>query len=116
MASFEMIYDEDEDVLEATFASFDENFARTIPLNDLIVLHTDTGVVTGWGITLYDYSTLLHVSETDLGGLTLLTQPDRDRLFAVIAKPPVSLFLEVLDRIDLRARVLAPSLEAILSA
>ena len=42
MASFELIYEAEEDVLEVTFAVFDENFARTIPLNDNIILYTDT--------------------------------------------------------------------------
>src|SRR5579884_2951952 len=80
MPSFEMIYEEDEDVLEVTFEMFDENFARTIPLNDNIVLYTDTTVSLAWGVTFYSYARLLQVSETHLDGLRPLPEADVRRL------------------------------------
>jgi hypothetical protein len=65
MATFEMTYDEVEDVLEVTFAAFDERFSRTVALNDHIFLFTDLSFQTVWGLTFYSYSRLLGVSETD---------------------------------------------------
>ena len=114
MPSFELIYEEDEDVLEVTFEIFDENFARAIPLNEEIVLHTDTQIAVAWGITFYSYAKLLQVSETDLDGLRPLDEANRNRLFAVIAQPPISHFLALLDTEQLRAEVKAPRLQDLL--
>jgi hypothetical protein len=114
MASFELIYEEDEDVLEVTFASFDEHFARAIPLNENIIVHTDTAVAVAWGITFYDYAKLLQVSETHLDGLHAFEEVDRQRLFRVIVMPPLCYFLQLLEPAELRALVKAPRLDDLL--
>ena len=114
MPSFEMIYEEDEDVLEATFAFFDEHFARAIALNDAIVLHTDSNVTATYGVTFYSYTRLLGVSETHLDGLRPLPEVDARRVLSLLALPPASFFLEVIDPGDLRARVKAPNLHDLL--
>jgi hypothetical protein len=114
MASFELIYEEDEDVLEVTFATFDENFARAITLNDNIVLHTDTGLRTAWGLTLYSYAQLLQVSETHLDGLRPLNGQQLQQLLRILATPPVSCFLQMIAIGELRALVKAPNLEQLL--
>ena len=114
MPSFEVIYEEEDDVLEVTFATFDEHFARTIPLNDSITLYTDSAVSIAWGLTFYEYSQLLQVTETHLDALTPLDEPNRNRLFSVLVKPPASLFLEILDTEGLRALVKAPRLQDLL--
>ena len=111
MPSFEVIYEEDEDVLEVTFATFDEHFARTIPLNDSIVLYTDTSVSHAWGITFYEYARLMQVTETHLDALEALDEANRNRLFSVLVKAPASYFLEILDTEGLRALVKAPRLQ-----
>jgi|SRR5579862_311967 len=116
VASFELAYDEDEDVLEATFAAFDEHFARTIVLNDNIVLYTDTAFSAAWGLTFYSYGQLLQVSETHLDGLNALDEPEAYRLLGVIGRAPVSLFLQILDSAGLRALVKAPGLESLLQS
>lgn len=115
MPSFEMIYEEEEDVLEVTFEMFDEHFARTIPLNDNILLYTDSSVVRAWGVTFYSYQQLLQVSETHLDGLRPLPESDARRLLALLQDPPVSHFLDLLDASDLRALVKAPHLQSLLS-
>jgi hypothetical protein len=113
VASFELAYDEDEDVLEVTFAAFDEHFARTLVLNDNIVLYSDTSFSVAWGLTFYSYGQLLQVSETHLDGLNTLDEPDAHRLLRIIDRPPVSLFLQILDSTGLRALVKAPGLESL---
>ena len=114
MASFELIYEEEEDVLEVTFALFDEHFARVISLNDNIMLHTDTGMSVAWGLTLYSYRQLLQVSETHLDGLRPLDPAALRAVLRVIAVPPLSLFLEMLDVEGLRALVKAPDFTSLL--
>lgn len=111
MPSFELIYEQEEDVLEVTFAVFDENFARAIALNDEIVLYTDTQIATAWGLTFYSYGQLLQSAETDLDGLQPLDQANRNRLFTLLSRPPASYFLTLLDTEQLRAQVLAPRLQ-----
>ncbi len=115
MASFELIYEEDEDVLEATFEVFDEHFARAISLNDAILLHTDTSGSAAWGITFYNYARLLQVSETHLDGLLPLPEGDVRRVLHLLSVPPISHFLEILDVGELRALVKAPRLEDLLN-
>lgn len=111
MASFELIFEADEDVLEVTFEAFDESFARTIALNDSIQLYTDLMFQSVWGLTFYDYSQLLQVSETHLDGLTALEESDRRRLLTLLSAPPASHFLRVSHPGELRALVLSPSLK-----
>jgi hypothetical protein len=110
MPSFEMLYDEEEDALEITFATFDESFARTIALNDNIVIYTDLSLTSAWGVSFYSYTRLLQVSETHLDGLRPLPEADARRLLALVHSFPLSLFLEPVDPGDLRARVKAPGL------
>src|SRR5581483_768569 len=114
MPSFELIYEEDEDVLEATFEVFDEHFARAIPLNDAILLHTDLSLSVAWGITFYNYTRLLQVSETHLDGLRPLPEADARRVLNLLSLPPIVSFLELLDPGDLRALVKAPHLQDLL--
>lgn len=116
VASFELAYDEDEDVLEVTFEAFDEHFARTIVLNDNIVLYTDTAFTSAWGLSFYSYGQLLQVSETHLDGLGALEEADALRLRRVLGRPPISLFLQLLDATGYRALVKAPGLHPLLEA
>src|SRR5205085_6933227 len=69
MASFELSYDAEEDVLEATFEVFDERFVHALALNDHVFVFSDPGVQAAWVLTLYTYSRLLEVSETEFTGL-----------------------------------------------
>jgi hypothetical protein len=108
MTSFELIYEADEDVLEVTFDVVDENFSRAITLNQEIVLHTDSQIANAWGLTFYSYGSLLKVTETHLHELVPLDEPNRNRILALIARPPISHFLELLDTDELRALVKAP--------
>jgi hypothetical protein len=111
MASFELIFEAEEDVLEVTFEAFDESFARTIALNDNILLYTDVMFQSVWGLTFYSYSQLLQVSETHLDGLAPLEEADRLRMLALLTVPPASQFLNVFHPGELRALVLSPSLK-----
>ena len=114
MPSFELIYEEEDDVLEATFEVFDEHCARASALNDSILIHTDLAVSVAWGITFYSYARLLQVSETHLDGLRPLPEADARRALNLLTLPPISYFLEVLDPGDLRALVKAPHLQDLL--
>jgi hypothetical protein len=114
MPSFDLTYDFDEDVLEVTFAVFDENFSRSISLNDHIFLFTDLGLQTVWGITFYSYSRLLGVSETDLSGLRELEEQYSSAILSLLSTPPASHFFKVTDTEALIARINAPSLHALI--
>ena len=59
MASYELIYEADEDVLEVTFDVVDENFSRAIALNQEIVIHTDSQMATAWLASLRRWPRLL---------------------------------------------------------
>jgi hypothetical protein len=108
MSSFELIYEADEDVLEVTFDVVDENFSRAIALNQEVVIHTDLQISNAWGLTFYSYAKLLQVTETHLHELAPLDEANRNRILSIIARPPISYFLELLDTDDLRALVKAP--------
>jgi hypothetical protein len=114
MASFEMAYDADEDVLEVTFAVYDERFSNTLTLNDNILLFTDPGLSTVWGITLYEYSRLLGVSETEFTNLRDLPDNQIEAILSLLSAPPASLFFDVTDPEGLIARVSAPGLQALI--
>lgn len=103
-----MIYDGTEDVLEVTFETVDENFSRSIPLNEEIVLHTDANVANAWGLTLYNYAQLLQVTETHLDAITSLDAANVQKLLRILASEPISHFLNILDTESLRALVKAP--------
>jgi hypothetical protein len=108
MYSFEMVYDDTEDVLEVTFDSVDENFSRSVALSEEIVLHTDANVASGWGLTIYSYSHLLQVGETDLHDLANVDEPYRSKIVKIINSAPISRFLNITDLEAFRARILAP--------
>ena len=113
MASFDLSYDADDDVLEVTFALFDEHFARTIPLNDHVVVYSDLSMRTIWGITLYSYSQLLKVGETEMTDLRALTEQQCESILTMLERAPASRFLEVLDHGELVARIGAPGIETL---
>lgn len=114
MASFDLYYEEGEDVLEVMFATFDESFARTISLNERIELLTDTNFAAGWGLRFYGYATLLQVSEIDLDGLEPFATADRNQVIRVLSVPPVSHFLELLDSEARRALIKSPGLQELI--
>jgi hypothetical protein len=115
MPSFEMQYDEDEDVLEVTFAVFDEHFARTIPLNDHIFVFSDLGFGAVWGLTFYSYSRLLGVSETEFTGLRDLGEDQVSSILAMLSRAPASYFFDLTDPESLIARIASPDLEKLIS-
>ena len=94
MASFEMRYDEEEDVLEVTFNVFDEAFAHTVALNDHIFLFTDLGLQAVWGLTFYSFSRLLGVSETEFTALKELSDRRVDSILALLSNPPAACFFD----------------------
>ena len=116
MASFEIIYEAEEDTLEVTFAAFDEHFARAIPLNDNITLHTNTEFTSAWGMTFYSYAQLLQVNETFLEGLRELPDETMRRVLSLLNAPPASFFLQVLKADELRAQIKAPGLAQLIES
>lgn len=114
MSGFDLSYDGDDDVLEVAFEIFDEQFSRTVTLNDNILLFTDLSGRAVWGLTLYDYARLLQVGETVFTALGTLSEEQREDLLALIVEPPVSLFLDLIDSEALIARVLSPNLGSLI--
>ena len=114
MGSFDITYDADDDFLEVTFAIFDENTSRTVPLSDHVFLFADLSLQNLWGLSIYSYARLLEVSETELTGLRGLPQPQVDAVFALLSRPPASFFFDVTDPNGLIARVSAPSIHPLI--
>lgn len=114
MASFELIYEEEEDALEVTFAAFDEHFARTITLNDNITLHTNMEFTAAWGLSFYSYAQMLQVNETFLEGLRELPDDMMRSVLALLNQPPTSFFLQVLKAEELRAQIKSPNLSELI--
>jgi hypothetical protein len=112
MSSFEMQYDEDEDVLEVTFAEFDEKFAHTIGLNDHIFVFADLMLGAVWGLTFYSFSRLLGVSETEFTALKDLGDERVDACLALLSSPPASYFFDLTNPEALVARIRTPTIEA----
>lgn len=113
MASFEMSYDAEEDVLEVTFAVYDERFVRTLPLNDHVIVFADLSLRGIWGLTFYSYARLLGVSETELTGLKDLPDEQVTAVLSLLAAPPAAHFLDLTDPEGLIARVTAPNLQTL---
>jgi hypothetical protein len=111
MPSFELRYDEDNDVLEVTFASPDERLARSFALNDHIFLYADPSFNILAGMAFYNYSSLLLVSETELTELAGLSEAQRQACLNLLLDRPASLFFDLTDPDQLIARVIAPDLE-----
>lgn len=114
MPSFDLTYDAEEDVLEVTFGLYDENMAKTIPLNDNIFLFSDLTLQTVWGISFYSYSKLLQVSETELDALRDIPDRQRDLVLRLLARAPASLFFDITYPDALIARLAAPSLHSLI--
>jgi hypothetical protein len=114
MGYLDLAYDPDEDVLEVTFSVFDEQFARTVTLNDHIFLFTDLSTQKAWGLTFYSYRHLLGVSETEFTALKDLPQDQVGTVLAVLSQYPASEFFDLTDPDGLIARVLAPRLTSLL--
>jgi hypothetical protein len=114
MGSFDLTYDGEQDVLEITFEVFDENFTRTLSLNDHIFVFTDLALQTVWGLTFYSYSRLLGVSETEFTALR--DQPEElvTNALALLYRPPASRFFDVTDPEGLIARVCAPNIQTLI--
>lgn len=94
MSRFEIAYDSEEDVLEVTFESFDEHFARTVSFSENIVVYTDLMLSSVWGVTIYGYVESLEEGEFELEALTNATPGDRGKLISLMTRQPLSLFIE----------------------
>src|SRR5215470_12865298 len=116
MPSFEMQYDEDEDVLEVTFEVFDERFARTIPLNDHVFVFTDLGLGAVWGLTFYSYARLLEVSETEFTGLRESNDEMIAGVLSLLNRAPARYFFDITDPDALIARIISPNIETLISS
>lgn len=115
MGYFDITYDPDDDVLEATFGLYDENMSRTITLNDHILVFADIALRAVWGITFYSYSRLLGVSETEFTGIRDLPDQQIDAILVLLAAAPASHFFDLTDPAGLIARVRAPSIQALVA-
>ena len=115
MASFDMRYDEEDDVLEVTFAVFDEQFSRTMPLNDHIFIFTDLGFGAVWGMTFYSFSRLLGVNETEFSALKELPVEEIEACLGLLTQPPASYFFDLNDPANLVARIRTPKVETLVA-
>ena len=111
MNAFEISYSADEDVLEVTFAVYDENTAKTIPLNDNIFLFSDMSLQSVWAISFYSFSKLLEVSETEFTALNDLTEKQQAIVLNLLSREPASHFFDITYPDVLVARIKAPSIE-----
>ena len=116
MPSFDVRYDGEEDVLEVRFAPFEVSHARTISLNDHILLLTDRYAETAFGLTFYSFSRLLLVSETQFTGLQETTEWEAAAVMSALSQGPASKFFVITDPEAFIARVRGPSVESLVDA
>jgi hypothetical protein len=114
MSSFDLSYDSEDDVLEITFGLYDETVARTVPLNDNILLFSDLALQTVWGISFYSYSKLLEVSETEFTLLGEMTESQRGLVLRLLSREPASYFFDITYPDTLIARIVAPNLRRLI--
>ena len=69
VSGFEIAYDSEEDVLEVTFETFDDHFAKTITLSERVIVYSDLMISTVWGVTIYGYAEALEAGELELEAL-----------------------------------------------
>ena len=116
MGSFDLSYDCDEDVLEITFTLYDEQVARTVPLNDNILVFSDLALQNVWGISFYSFSKLLGVSETEFTAIRELTEAQRNLVLNLLSREPASLFFDITYPDALIARIKAPNLQRLVQS
>ena len=114
MPSFDISYDADDDVLEACFEVFDDSNARTIQLNDNVIVFANRGLTRVWAVTFYAYRSLLSVGETVFTGLRDLPDGEAGAVVDMLAGGPVTAFIDLFDREESIARVLSPHLRVLL--
>jgi len=114
MSSFDISYDEEEDVLEVTFGEPDEAVTRTLPLNDNILIHSEITLQNLWGLSFFSYSKLLGVSETEFTSISALTQAQQDLVIRLLSTEPGSLFFDVTYPDALIARIKTPNLRSLI--
>ena len=114
MSGFEMAYDSEEDVLEVTFETFDEHFAKTIPLGENVIIYTDLMLSAVWGLTLYGYAETLEAGEIEIESLKKAETSGIGPYHALLTRQPISLFMELIEEKPGFVRFLAPSLDEII--
>ena len=114
MSSFDISYDDEEDMLEVTFGMPDESLSRTVPLNDNILIHTDLTLRILWGFSFFSYSKLLGVSETEFTSLTSLTESQQNLVIGLLITEPGSYFFDVTYPDSLIARLKTPNLQSLI--
>ena len=114
MPSFDLTYDSEDDVLEVTFAVYDENIARTVPLNDNILIFSDMALQSVWALSFYSFSKLLDVSETEFSAIRDLTEVQQALVLGLLSREPASLFFDITYPDVLVARIRAPGLQQLI--
>ena len=108
MASFEISYDADEDMLDVQFGSIEDPSVKSISLNENIVMVTDLSLRHVYQITFYGFQKLIEVSETEFSSLADLTQQQADMVINLIAAGEVSSFFALTRPEQWLARVQFP--------
>ncbi len=114
MSGFEMAYDSEEDVLEVTFETFDEHFAKTIPLGENVIIYTDLMLSSVWGLTLYKYVETIEDGEIEIDSLKKAEISGNGPYHALLKRQPISLFMELIEEKPGFARYLAPCLDELI--
>ena len=91
-------YDEDGDILYVSFAPGETGTG--IELNDHILLRVNKAEKQALGLTFFDFSVLIQMTEWGsrafpLTGLAVLSAPLRQLVTEIITRPPVSQFLKL---------------------
>lgn len=109
--SFAVWYDAEADTLEVRWGPADQPVARSVALNDNVMLHTEADLSALFGLTLLEYGRLLLVGETHLTGLADVEEQEFYSVMRLLATPPGDVFFVISDPDELFVRVQGPAIE-----
>lgn len=93
MKRYEICYDEEGDILEATWQPKQKQPQHGVKLTDNIILFTDAAVTVLLGLMLISYEPLSALSCVELTNLPLLPPEQQERVRMMLKQAPLNRFL-----------------------
>jgi len=94
MKTNEIYYDEEGDILEATWQTAQKRPQTGIEINDNIVIFTDSAITVLLGLMLISYRPLSALSCIELSKLPLLPPEKQERVRLLLQQEPLNRFLQ----------------------
>ncbi len=114
MSSFEVSYDDLEDVLEVTFGDMDGRNSQSIALCDTVFIFTDLTRQSVWGVTIYNYRATLDLDFLCLVNLLEVSSEQAKLVSNLLEQPPIDQFLKIVDFTSYNCEVMSPTLVSLI--